>query len=241
MKVIEPVANLGAHLRPLRAHLVGLPQDLDLAGELRVDLGGLFPAEPRVVQPFAEQEQSSQALHQRAPARLGRVSGEHRHVHEPVEQFLHVLGRHALCIKPAQRLVERSAPQRPAGAHPAPAHAVVVEFLGGIDEREEHAEGAHHVREHLGIELVDQAHQPRAALRIVLLVQGNKAPSQCLDRFVHLAADLGVQHLPEQAPEELYPRAQVLVVGRVAGIRYRCVHEAWLCCASARGICGQRH
>ncbi len=212
-EVIKTVADLVAHLRAMHAHLVGLPQHLDLILETLGDFLALILAETQIVEQFAGDEDAAQRFHDGAALGFGRVSGEHRNVGQSVEQDLELFGTHAIGAQIAQRGVEGTGPQRPATAHlPAP-QPVLISLFGDVDQTEIDIEGAHHVRDDVRLEFADQSRQTRAGLRIVLAVQIDVTLAQRLHGLQHLAAGLRAQHLAQQIAEQLDAGAQFLVAG----------------------------
>ena len=147
----EAVADLVDHPRPLRAHLVRLPEDGDLLG------GALLDTLARV-ELGEQRSEAGLGAKDRAPGGLGRMRGE-----DELERHVRGRGREGLVVdagraQPAdgvgQRLARRAVSTRDVAAPP---DAVVL--LGDVRELEVEREGAENLRLLLEVEPADGAGQ----------------------------------------------------------------------------------
>ena len=141
-EVMHAHADLVAHIGARWAHLVRLPQCLDV-GAQAPDVG-FFVVDRgrRCVQGIDGFENAPHLQHDRTSFRFRRMCREDRHVAYFFEQVLQLVGRYALLAQLAQAGIERALPQHATFGGNATALTVLVAFLGGVDELEVDAERA---------------------------------------------------------------------------------------------------
>jgi hypothetical protein len=91
-KEVETLAHLVGDLGLVQAHVVGLPQDLDLGDDRLEPLLQLLLVELAPMQVLGHQEDAAKGLQDGAPLGLGGVGGEHRQIDQVLQQALEVLG-----------------------------------------------------------------------------------------------------------------------------------------------------
>ena len=142
LEVVHAHADLVPNIGPRGAHLVGLPQCLDVGAQPAcVDLAVIDRCRRRI-ECVDGLEDAPHLQHDRAPLRLGRMGREDRHVADFLEQVLQFIRRDTLFAQFAQARVERALPQHAAFRRDMATLAMLVAFLGGVDELEVDAERA---------------------------------------------------------------------------------------------------
>ena len=200
---MQPAPDLVGHLRLVDAHLVGLPQDLDLGQDLLELVLQLLLVELEPVQILSGEEDAPEGLGDGPAARLGRMGGEHRQIDQMLQQALEVLGTDAVLLELAHRVVERADPQPLAGGDHVHARQMRVQLLGDVHQPEIEREGADDLGERLGVEALDALHQLLAQLGIFLLAQLHETVAQTLHDHQHALATVLAQNLAQQGGIEL--------------------------------------
>jgi hypothetical protein len=212
-EVVQTILDLVAHLRLEAAHLVGFPQDLNLATQRFDHLVPLVRIQRRIVELTVGYKHPPLRAQQDPAFGLGGMGGEHRRKAKLIEQDLQPGGIDAVGAQSAQGLVEGAAPERFAALDLFAAQLVLEVFLGDVGEIEVGVESPNDVAEHFRIESGDEAHQLFAVVRrgLGVTAQLDEALAQGFHGLKNRAAFLVAQGVAQQLAEQLDTVAQRLV------------------------------
>ena len=211
----ERLPDLVHDARPVRANLVGLPEDRDLLCQRHLPFSPLGGREPGVVQPLEQLRDAAVLLEDRPRERLGGVRREDQLDRDAAGRGLDLVGRDALPREQRQRLGQRfagiAALELVLAATPNP-----VMLLGDVREVEVDGERAQDDRLRLDVERLDRLRERPGGAGVTAATEPREQ-ANALFQAVELLAFLLGEHAPEDLAEQADVRAERRVGRGVGG------------------------
>ncbi len=218
----ERLPNLVHDARPVRANLVGLPENRDLLRQCQLPVGPLCGRETGVVEPIQQLRDPAVLREDRPRKRLRGMRGEDQLDRHAARRGLHLVGRDALPLEQRQCLGERltriAALELELAAAPNP-----VMLLGDVREVEVDGERAQDDGLRLDVERRDRLRERSRSAGVAAATEPREQAHALFEAIELLAFLLG-----EHATEDLAEQADVRAERRVGRVGRGAAHRPTL-------------